>query len=204
MATTVLRKAKPNALGSLQHKQATDLLEQCAAFHNDYDTLKYEFAPSNACLNLHHFEVITGKDDIGLAVLREKIIHLVETTKEKLEGRSDANHADTIRHLSGHLQRMIRKTKDLKLALEGEGHKYQHGKPRFLVIGASKEPEQDSELEGEGDGHSSDSSGLFQLKSAETSFDQVNGSSEERSDALRRKRDWAEFLNERRLISKIR
>ena len=59
----------------------------------------------------------------------------------------------------GHLQRMIRKARDLKMALEGEGHKYQHGKPRFLVIGASKGPEEDSEMVGEGVGHSSDSSG---------------------------------------------
>ena len=121
-----------------------------------------------------------------------------------MEGSSDATHADAIRHLNGHLQGMIRKTRDLKMALEGEGHKYQHGKPRFLVIGASKEPEEDSEMEGKGAGHSSDSSGPFQLESAESSFDRGNWSCEESSDALRRKRDWAEFLNERRLVSQIR
>ena len=38
----------------------------------------------------------------------------------------------------GHLQRMIRKARDMKMALEGEGHEYQHGKPRCLVIGASR------------------------------------------------------------------
>jgi hypothetical protein len=204
MATIVLRKTTPKALRSLQRKQATDLLEQCAAFHTDYDTLKYEFAPSIACLNSHRFEDITGKDDIGLALLRDKIIYLVETTKETLEGRSDACHADAIRHLSGHLQQMIRKTRDLKVALEGEGHKYQHGKPRFLAIGASKEPKEDTDMEGEGVGHSSDSSGPFQLKSAEVSFDRGNRSCGERSDAQRRKRDWAKFLNERRLVSQIR
>jgi hypothetical protein len=204
MATRVLRKASPKALPSFQHQQATDLLEQCAAFHTDYDTLKYEFAPSSACLNSHRFEVITGKDDIGLALLRDKIICLVETTKETLEGSSDACHADAIRHLSGNLQQMIRKTRDLKVALEGEGHKYQHGKPRFLAIGASKEPVEDSEMEGERVDHSSNSSRPFQLKSAENSFNQGNKTSRERSDALRRKRDWAEFLNERRLVSQIR
>jgi hypothetical protein len=204
METIVPRKANPNALRCLQQTQATDLLEHCTAFHIDYDALKYEFAPSRACLDLHRFEDITGKDDIGLALLREKIIYLVEATKETLEGSSDATHADAIRHLNGHLQGMIRKTRDLKMALEGEGHKYQHGKPRFLVIGASKEPEEDSEMEGKGAGHSSDSSGPFQLESAESSFDRGNWSCEESSDALRRKRDWAEFLNERRLVSQIR
>ncbi len=99
---------------------------------------------------------------------------------------------------------MIRKTRDLKAVLEGDGHKYQHGKPRFLAIGASKEPEEDSEVEGERIGQSSDSSGPFQHKSAENSFDRGNRSRGERSDALQRKKDWAEFLNERRLVSQIR
>jgi hypothetical protein len=59
-------------------------------------------------------------------------------------------------------------------------------------------------MEGKGAGHSSDSSGPFQLESAESSFDRGNWSCEESSDARRRKRDWAEFLNERRLVSQIR
>jgi hypothetical protein len=59
----------------------------------------------------------------------------------------------------GHLQRMIRKARDLKMALDGEGHKYQHGKPRFLVIRASKGPEEEWLMVGEGVGHFSDSSG---------------------------------------------
>jgi hypothetical protein len=33
---------------------------------------------------------------------------------------------------------MMMRARDLKMALEGEGHKYQHGKSRFLVTGASR------------------------------------------------------------------
>jgi hypothetical protein len=54
---------------------------------------------------------------------------------------------------------MIRKARDMKMALEGEGHKYQHGKPRFLVIGASKGPEEEWLMVGEEVGYLSDSSG---------------------------------------------
>jgi hypothetical protein len=45
--------------------------------------------------------------------------------------------------------------------LEGEGRRYRDGKPKFLVIGASKEPE----VEPEEEGHSPGSSTMFELRS---------------------------------------
>jgi hypothetical protein len=170
IAVKMLRQVHPNALRSLQHKQASDLLDQCNAFHTDYDTLKYEFAPNCASPHLHRFYAITGKDEIEFAILRDRIIYLVETTKDTLEGRSDASHTEVIRELNMHLEWVIRKTKELKNELEGDGHRYRDGKPRFLVLGASKEPE--LEVEAEGEGLFPDSSGKFELRSFEGSVRQ--------------------------------
>jgi hypothetical protein len=160
----MLRQVRPNALRSLQHQQATDLLEQCHSFHFDWDTLKYEFAPNTASPHLHRFNEITGKEDYEFAVLRDKIAYLVDTTKETLEGRSDASHTDVIRELGSYLEWMIRKAKELKTGLEGEGHRYRDGKPQFKVLGTSKEP-------ADGDAMDCDrSSGMFELRSAFASF----------------------------------
>jgi hypothetical protein len=106
LAVKMLRQVHPNALRSLQHKQATDLGDQCNAFHSDYDTLKYEFAPNRTSPHLHRFYAITGKDEIEFAILRDRIVYLVETTKETLEGRSDASHTEVITELSAHLEWM--------------------------------------------------------------------------------------------------
>jgi len=59
---------------------------------------------------------------------------------------------------------MIRKARDLKMDLEGAGHRYRDGKPRYLVIGLSMElpPERD---------HGMGESEMFVLRSADSSFE---------------------------------
>ncbi|KAE9382133.1 hypothetical protein N431DRAFT_458671 [Stipitochalara longipes BDJ] len=157
--------SSPNALRSQQHQQAISLLEQCTALHTDWDTLKYEFAPSPSSPYTYVFNSITGKDDYEFAVLRDKIVYLVDTTKETLEGRSDASHTDVIRDLGASLEWMIRKARELKIELEGEGHWYRDGTPRYRVLGISKEPKVMEEGNWTGEGE------MFELRSADTSFE---------------------------------
>ena len=162
----MLRQVHPNALRYIQYQQAIDLLEQCHSFHADWDTLKYEFAPHSSSPHLHRFNEITGKEDYEFAVLRDKIVYLVDTTKETFEGRRDASHTDVIRELSACLEWMTRKARELKAGLEGEGHSYRDGKPMFKVLGASKEPADTDAMDCDA------SPGIFVLRSADASFQQ--------------------------------
>lgn len=163
----MLRQVRPNALRTQQYQHANSLLEQYTAFHTDWDTLKYEFAPSSSSPHTHLFNAITGKDDFYLAVLRDKILYLVDATKETLEGRSNASHTDVIRDLSASLEWMIRKSQGLKIELEGEGHCYRDGTPEYKVLGISREPKT-MEASEERNWEAEDE--IFVLKSADTSF----------------------------------
>lgn len=66
---------------------------------------------------------------------------------------------------------MIKKTKELKVELEGQGKRYRDGKPRYKVIGASKEVlEREAEMVELEDVQCSGSSEMFELRSADHSL----------------------------------
>jgi hypothetical protein len=128
----MLRQVHPNTLRSLQHKQAEDLLAKCLDFIVDYDTLKWEFASNKSSTYGKLFDEITGKDNYLLAMLRDNICYLVDTTKEALERRTDASHSGVIKDLTRQLDWMIKTAIQLRIQLEGEnGHTYRDGSPDY-------------------------------------------------------------------------
>jgi hypothetical protein len=135
----MMRQVHPNSIQSIQHSQAEALELRCLQFSEDWETLKWEFAPNKASTNTKDFREITGKDDIQLAMLREKICSLVDTTKDTLEGRSEITHGNALNELTIRLDLMVKGAKKLRAQLEGvNGHIYRDERPEYYLIGLPK------------------------------------------------------------------
>jgi len=138
----IFRQVHPSSLHANQYAQAEAIQARCFDFHEDYRTLKWEFAPNKRYSNAQYFDAITGKDDYKLAVLRDEINYLVETTKATLGRRNNASHTEVLMELTGRLNWFVHRSRELKVRLEGDGHTYRAGTPHYKVLGTTKTNQQ--------------------------------------------------------------
>jgi hypothetical protein len=108
-------------------------------FQEDFDILKWEFARSSQSPIRELFENISGLNDIWIAILRDEIQQLVESSEPLLsEGRviTNVEIQETYTSLKEQLRKLIRKTLRLREQLEApQGHVYDKETPTFKVIG---------------------------------------------------------------------
>ncbi|KAE8441811.1 hypothetical protein EG329_004264 [Mollisiaceae sp. DMI_Dod_QoI] len=125
------------SLDSLAHmfQRSEKLLEFFCEFHEDFDVLRSAFAPRPHSSRRPLFNKISGKDDVDIIVLRDKIVCLVDSFRG-IEVGTDRAEQQPFKEMMVQIEHMIKQTGELRKKLESQsGYNYDVGTPQFNVIG---------------------------------------------------------------------